>query len=77
MTGDVVYQQSFDGSTDVTGSATLSNTGVTAGTYPVLTVDGKGRAVSGRALATADIPSDLMNRIKYLESMVTILSSKP
>jgi phage-related tail fiber protein len=77
MTGDIAYQQSFDGSADVTGVATLSNTGVVAGSYPVLTVDAKGRVTSGRALATTDIPVDLMNRIKYLESMVTILSSRP
>ncbi len=50
---------------DVTGSAllsgniptTLSNTGVTAGIYPKVTVDTKGRVTAGSALAAGDIPA--------------------
>lgn len=48
---------------DVTGSGngsitlTLSNTGVTAGTYPKVTVDAKGRVTSGSALSSTDIPA--------------------
>ncbi len=48
---------------DVTGSGsgsinlTLANTGVSAGTYPKVTVDSKGRVTAGASLAAADIPS--------------------
>jgi hypothetical protein len=53
MTGDVTYTSgAFNGSANVTGTATLANSGVTAATYggnnsiPTLTVDAKGRITS-------------------------------
>jgi len=53
LTGDVTYTSgSFDGTGNVTGTATLANSGVTAGSYgsstavPVITVDAKGRVTS-------------------------------
>lgn len=52
-TGDVSYTSgSFDGSANVTGIATLANSGVVSGTYgsstaiPSLTIDSKGRVTS-------------------------------
>lgn len=49
MTGDVTWTSaSFNGSANVTGTSTLANSGVTAGTYmsPKVTVDAKGRVTS-------------------------------
>ncbi len=56
-TGDASWQVSFDGSADVSAAITLSATGVAAGDYAVVTVDAKGRVLSGRALTAADIPN--------------------
>ena len=47
LSGDATGSISFDGSSNKTLSVTLANTGVTAGTYSVVTVDAKGRATSG------------------------------
>ena len=47
LSGDATGNISFDGSSNKTLSVTLANTGVTAGTYSVVTVDAKGRATSG------------------------------
>lgn len=55
-TGDVSWQVSFDGSQNVSGVASLANSGISAGEHAVATYDAKGRAVSGRALVAADIP---------------------
>lgn len=58
LTGDVTYTSgSFNGSANVTGTATLANSGVTAGTYTKLTVDAKGRATAGASLTASDIPT--------------------
>ena len=47
LSGDATGNISFDGSSNKTLSVTLANSGVTAGTYSVVTVDAKGRATSG------------------------------
>jgi hypothetical protein len=59
--GDVTYTSTaFDGTTNVTGVATLANSGVVNGTYgtatsvPMITVDSKGRITNASA---ANIPS--------------------
>jgi hypothetical protein len=52
ITGDLSWNVNFDGSTNVTSTGTLANTGVVAGTYgdvsnyPIITVDSKGRITS-------------------------------
>ena len=56
-TGDATWSASFDGSTNATGTLTLANSGVTAGTYVKTTVDAKGRVTAGSALAASDVPS--------------------
>ncbi|MFV5696366.1 beta strand repeat-containing protein, partial [Flavobacterium sp. LB3P122] len=48
LTGDV---------SSVGNTTTLSITGVTAGTYPKVTVDAKGRVTAGAALLVSDIPT--------------------
>lgn len=55
-TGDGSWTVNFDGSANVTAAFTLANV-VTAGEYPITTVDAKGRTVGGRAIAVADIPT--------------------
>jgi hypothetical protein len=63
LTGDVTYTSgSFNGSANVTGTATLANSGATAGTYgsatniPQIAVDAKGRITSVSNVAVS-IPS--------------------
>jgi phage-related tail fiber protein len=55
--GDASGSVSFDGSADVVLGLTLANSGVTAGAYPKVTVDSKGRVTAGSALLASDIPS--------------------
>lgn len=56
MTGDVTWTSaSFDGTGNVTGTSTLTNSGVTAGTYDNVTVDIKGRVTTGINNVSANI----------------------
>ncbi len=55
--GDATWSVNFDGSANVSAALTLSNSGVTAGTYGKVTVDAKGRVTVGAALAAGDIPN--------------------
>lgn len=48
ITGDGTWSVNFDGSTNVTSSFVLADTGVTAGTYDKVTVDAKGRVTAGQ-----------------------------
>lgn len=57
LTGDATASGSTDGSTTLQLAIVHANTGIGAGEYAVLTVDSKGRAVSGRSLQAADIPT--------------------
>jgi hypothetical protein len=58
ITGDLTYTSgSFNGSANVTGTATLANSGVTAGTYTKVTVDAKGRVTTGASILAADVPT--------------------
>lgn len=63
MTGDGNWAVNFDGTANVTANFTLANSGVTAGTYPKVTVDAKGRVTSGSGLAAGDIPSIDMSKV--------------
>ena len=47
MTGDGSWNVNFDGSQNATGALTLTNSGVTAGSYNSVTVDAKGRVTAG------------------------------
>lgn len=47
LTSDVTGSVSFDGSANVSITTTLSNSGVTAGTYKSVTVNAKGRVTAG------------------------------
>ena len=57
VSGDAQGTVNFDGSGDVSMPVTLANSGVTAGSYPKVTVDAKGRVTAGLALTAADLPN--------------------
>lgn len=50
LSGDATGEISFDGSADKTLELTLANSGVTAGTYSVVSVDQKGRVTVGNQI---------------------------
>jgi len=70
ITGDISYTSpSFNGSTNITATATLANTGA-AGTYTKVTTDSKGRVTAGANITSADIPA-----LPYLSTLPTASSS--
>ena len=63
LTGDVTGSVSFDGSANVSITTSYKNSGVTAGTYPKVTVDAKGNITAGAALTASDIPTLTLAKI--------------
>lgn len=60
LTGDVTGTSgSFNGSGNLSFAATLTNSGVTAGTYLKVTVDAKGRVTAGSAMTSGDVTGAL------------------
>lgn len=60
LTGDVTgTSAAFDGSAALSFTATLVNSGVTAGTYLKVTVDAKGRVTAGSSMTSGDVTSAL------------------
>ncbi|WP_199154421.1 hypothetical protein [Chromobacterium sp. ASV23] len=57
MTGDGSWNVTFDASGNVSAAMTLSNSGVTAGSYGQVTVDAKGRVTAARAIVPDDVPA--------------------
>lgn len=74
--GYLTTNQNITVSGDATGSGTtaialtLANSGVTAGTYPKVTVDAKGRATAGAPLVAADIPTLTASKVSDFDAQV-------
>lgn len=64
----ILGDASGSGSTSIT--LTLANTGVTSGTYSKVTVDAKGRVISGATLTAADIPTLTSAKISDFNTQV-------
>jgi phage-related tail fiber protein len=76
ITGDASWTVSFDGSANVSAALTLANSGVTAGEYPVVTVDAKGRVTDGRALVEADLPNGITSAKVASAASITLAASE-
>ena len=60
LTGDVTgTSAAFDGSAALSFATTLTNSGVTAGTYLKVTVDAKGRVTAGSSMTSGDVTGAL------------------
>jgi hypothetical protein len=71
LTGDVTGTASaFNGSANASISATLANSGVSAGTFTKLTVNAKGLATSGTTLEASDIPTLTASKISDFDTQV-------
>ena len=81
MTGDVTYTSaSFNGSANVTGTATLATTGVITGNYggseliPAISVDAKGR-VTSVTNTTISIPNGSVSAAKLSTALASSLAT--
>lgn len=70
VSGDVSGTASFNGTANASISATLANSGVSAGTYTKVTVDAKGRATSGTTLEASDIPTLTAAKVSDFDTQV-------
>ena len=70
LSGDVSGTASFNGTANASISATLANSGVSAGTYTKVTVDAKGRATSGTTLEASDIPTLTAAKVSDFDTQV-------
>jgi hypothetical protein len=71
LTGDVTGTASaFNGSANASISATLANSGVSAGTHTKVTVDAKGRVTVGANLAASDIPTLTASKVSDFDTQV-------
>lgn len=74
--GYLTGNESITFSGDATGTGatsvtlTLSNTGISAGTYTKLTIDAKGRATAGTTLSASDIPTLTASKISNFDTQV-------
>lgn len=57
LSGDVTGSTTFDGTANVTITASFKDSGVAAGTYSKVTVDAKGNVTAGSALLASDVPT--------------------
>jgi hypothetical protein len=63
LSGDVTGSVCFDGSSDVTLTTTLKNSGATEGTYTKVTISAKGIVTSAASLAASDIPTLALSKL--------------
>jgi hypothetical protein len=71
LTGDVTGTASaFNGTANASISATLANSGVSAGTHTKVTVDAKGRVTVGANLEASDIPTLTASKVSDFDSQV-------
>lgn len=68
MSGDITSEAvTFDGTQNVSFTTVLATiAGLTAGTYPKVTVDKKGRVIAGSTLAASDIPTISKDKVSGL-----------
>ena len=70
LSGDVTGTASFNGSANASISATLANSGVSAGTFTKITVNAKGLATSGTTLEASDIPTLTAAKVSDFDTQV-------